>query len=440
MGMTPVHKLKLKDAETVLVSKRETGSEEGLFYAMSGDTSSPANGGHRSRGLPPSAALRWLHYHFVSPVHQKNHPKFLWVFVVLSNIIVNSPVQAEFSYQNPARSALDEAETKATSVKQFTGNRFQRQQALAKLQEQIIEKEMNRIVKEHKKVLVEADQDRQRTQRFLETEKQRASQKTQQARAQQDAGFEYYLEENFDGSFATIELLDGLPARITGETVKDDFGAVSKRNREMTYYGKGKYYRLPQKERAEVTTSTGEKVVIEVVETVFEKYPDAAQWWHSRYTGNYAFPTDYTTTSQSSLTPYKMDVVKVRDAQPRFDLKSGKWLRDSWVEESATSDDPGVIFRRQVFKAGYDEHDNLATFFGIVWSPKAKEQLVLTEYDAKYLRLPDGREKVDTEKITKTQLDAATDPKLMTILEYVTKGELVPFELVNYAYGIAKMN
>lgn len=70
--------------------------------AMSGETSSPADGGHVRRGLPPSAALRWNHYHFVSPVHYSKDITSQASLMLLALYIWGihiSTAHAEFSYQ-----------------------------------------------------------------------------------------------------------------------------------------------------------------------------------------------------------------------------------------------------------------------------------------------------------------------------------------------------
>lgn len=364
----------------------------------------------------------------------------LIIFIVLSSLgSALPPTYAQFSYQSPARADSDEA--KAQSPKQFLSTRA-RQQSLVKKQQFLINTE--EIQKEISKASRQMSESLEIEQKRQEIAKQniadlaeQASQKAQGAWAQTVVGFEYFLEKNFDGSLAKALLLDGLVARVEGEAVKNDFGTVSRQNRDIIYYGRGKYYRLPKSERVELTTNTGENVIVEVSETTFEQYHGDPKWWADKYSKHYAFPKAYTTVSTSSLTPYKIDTVRISDATPQVNLENGQWRRESWIEETESTDEPGVIYKRQVFMAGYDDHENLLTFFSISWSPKASLELVFTTYKAEYLKLPDGREKVEMEEVRKTEIPAPSDPKLMAILDSVLAEELIPFELVQYAYGIA---
>ncbi len=422
-------------------------------FVMSGDTSSPADGGHLRRGLPPSAALRWNHYHFVSPLHQKMSTydvrlttydlKKVRFFLVLLVLVVNGIVAgdgyAEFSYQNPARSGLEEIRSQSPRQLQTSSSQqrelVKKQQAIAETTQ--IQKEMENSSEQIKKSLEDEKGRRQNAERNTTELSKKATEQTERVRGGTEVGFEYSLEENFDGSVAKVLLLEGLVARVEGEAVKNDFGTVSKQNRDITYYGWGKYYRLPRSERVELITNTGEKVIVEVSETTFEEYHGDPKWWANKYSQHYAFPKAYTAVSSSSLTPYKIDTIKVTQANPHINLEDGQWQRDSWIEETNSTDEPGVIYRRQVFMASYDDYNNLSTFFSISWSPKADLELVLTTYKGTYTKLPDGREKVGLEEVKRTEIPATSDPKLMAILDSVLAEELVPFELVQYAYGIA---
>ena len=427
---------RLRDVERFLAGKHDN--------EMSGDTSSPTDGGHINRVLPHPAALRWHHYHFVSPLHQSRgvflSPLPFLIFLITG--IFSDPLYAQLGSFNPASSSLEEIQAQLkqeqrSRARQLEGTHYASQRLISGMSDLATERQIQDALSSNGKTLQDHEQSRQQAQKYLEDEKERATRRTKEVRGEQETGFRYSLQKQFDGTFARIETRADLPVMITGEAVKTDFG-ISRRNREITYYGKGGYYRLPYTERAEVISETGDKPVVEVSETLFEKYLGESHWWSSNRSGHYAFPTTYTTTSTSSVTPYKIDTVRISETQPQVDFEKGKWYRESWVEETTSTEEPGILYRRQVFMANYDpSSDNLLSYFSIAWSPKAEEELVLIEYQVTYTSTPDGRQKPDTEEIKRTEVPAPSDPKLAAILDYLLKGELVPFELVQYAYGIS---
>lgn len=426
----------LRDVERFLARKH--GNE------MSGDTSFPTDGGHINRVLPHPDALRWYHYHFVFPLHRSSlSPHLLIVFGSLLLLDIQfTPAYAQLGSFNPPSSSLEEIQAQLKQeqharARQLEGTRYASQRVINGMSDLTTERQLKDALRSNAITLQDHQQFREQAQKYLEEEKARATRRTEEVRGEHEIGFRYSLQKQFDGTLARIETLADLPVRITGEAVRTDFG-ISRSNREITYHGKGRYYRLPYTERTEVISETGEKAIVEVSNTFFEEYFGEPHWWSSNRTDHYAFPTTYTATSTNSLTPYEIDTVRVSGAQPKADLEKGKWYRESWVEDTTSTEEPGILYRRQVFMANYDPtNDNLLSYFAIAWSPKAEQELVLIEYQTTYTSTPDDRQKPETEEIKRTEIPAPSDSKLAIILDYLMKDELVPFELVQYAYGIS---
>jgi|GEM_PF-6356854 len=390
MEITPIRNL--SDVESILQHNLSQ------LNIMSGDTSSPADGGHLRRGLPPSAALRWNHYHFVSPVHQKkvtSHksqvtsrgtlqcaPTLLvgWMLLLFSLLV--SSAHAEFTYQNPARTGLEEMETRPTGAQQLAGSRFQRQEAVSKLEAITLEKELSKIRKELDKTSKEIQQFRQKAQQFLETEKLRASGRTQQARAESELGFEYFRHEN-----GMLELYqDGLTGAVLNEPVDEtdeDGNVVGRGTRDtvdIEYFKGGAYHRM--RKHFKVISRSGSTGEVQVLDREILEYVSGSKWYGGddpKLTNNFQMVQKYKDISWSSQNSYKKEIRIVSGVQHDGDRRPLEWL------EVRGSTDSAVFTTSLVKGASYaPNRGELNHYQSVAWNTQFPDISTVLEWSGIY--------------------------------------------------------
>ena len=362
------------DVELVLLSK---------LHAMSGETSSPADGGHVCRGLPPSAALRWNHYSFVSPCHPP-HPTLSSLFLVAMSILLNvnaSLSYAEFSYQNPSRTALEEMETRPTGAQQLVASRFQRQEAVSKLEAIALEKELSRLSKELEKTHKENQNFRLKAQQYLETEKLRASGRTQQARAERELGFEYFHHEN-----GMLELYrDGLVEEVLNEPVDETneegqvVGRTVRDTVDIEYFKGGPYHRL-RKHFKVITLS--ERGQVQTLDREILEYIPGSKWYGTddpKLTNNFQMVQKYKDITTDSVEPAKREVRIVSGIIHNGDRKPSEWL------EAKSGTDTAVMTLTLYKGARYGGTGNeMDQYESVSWNSQFPDLSTVAEWNAVY--------------------------------------------------------